>query len=326
MKQQNHLFLLTAVVGLSIALTVPFLLSNRAIDPERESVKSEVLYNVTPPAVPEAITFAGEKIELKRYDRRERMDRELMAFAYMHSTTMLTIKRANRYFPIIEPILKENDVPDDLKYLAAIESNFNLLARSPAGAAGMWQFMEKTGREYGLEVTSNIDERSHVEKATRAACQYLKKAYAKYGDWLTVAASYNGGQARISSAIDQQLVNKATDLWLVEETSRYMFRLLAAKAVFSDPQRYGFLLKREQLYPFIPYDEVTVTTGIDDLAQFARDNGVTYAQLKDFNPWLRDTSLANKSGRTYVLKIPTQKGMYYDPQKTVPYYKNWVID
>jgi hypothetical protein len=326
MKQQKYLHLLSVCVILCAVTTIPLLLSNRAIDKDRESVKSEVLYNVTSPDVPEAIRFADEKIEMKRYDQRERLDRELMAFTYMHSTTMLIIKRANRLFPVIEPILKENGVPDDLKYLAVIESNLGLLARSPAGAAGLWQFMEKTGRDYGLEVNSNIDERYHVEKATRAACKYLKEAYAKYGDWLTVAASYNGGQARITTAIDKQLVDKATDLWLVEETSRYMFRLLAAKTVIGNPQQYGFLLKHEQLYPFIPYNEVTVDTAIADLAQFAKDNGVTYAQLKDFNPWLRDTSLANKSLRTYVLKIPTQKGMHYDPQKTVPYNKKWVID
>ena len=190
----------------------------------------------------------------------------------------------------------------------------------------MWQFMQTTGREFGLEVNPSVDERYHVEKATRAACKYLKDAYQRYGNWLCVAAAYNGGQGRISSELRKQLVDQAVDLWLVEETSRYMFRLLAAKAVISNPQRYGFLLKREHLYPAIPYTEVTVNTGIDNLAQFARDKGVTYAQLKDANPWLRDTSLQNKSGRTYVLKIPTQAGMHYDPKRTVPHNKNWVIN
>lgn len=190
----------------------------------------------------------------------------------------------------------------------------------------MWQFMQTTGREYGLEVNTNVDERYHVEKATRAACKYLKDAYQKYGDWLSVAASYNGGQGRISTELKRQLADQATDLWLVEETSRYMFRLLAAKAIISAPQRYGFLLKREQLYPPIPCTETSVDTAIDDLVQYARSRGITYAQLKDANPWLRDTSLQNKSRRTYVLKIPTQAGMHYDPRKTVPYNKNWVID
>ena len=207
-----------------------------------------------------------------------------------------------------------------------IESNLNSIARSPAGAAGLWQFMPTTGREFGLEVNENVDERYHIEKATVAACKYFKQAYAKYGDWIAVSAAYNAGQARISSQLEKQLASHAMDLWLVEETSRYMFRLLAAKAVISNPQRYGFLLKREHLYPAIPYTEVTVTTGIDNLAQFAKNKGITYAQLKDANPWLRDTSLMNKSGRTYILKIPTQAGMHYNPHKTVPHNKNWVIN
>lgn len=254
------------------------------------------------------------------------MDRELMSFTYMHSTTMLMVKRANRYFPVIEPILKANGLPDDFKYLAVIESNLNPLAKSPAGAAGLWQFMPATGREFGLEVNSNIDERYHIEKETKAACKYLKDAYQKYGNWLCVAAAYNAGQGRISTQMQRQMVDQAVDLWLVEETSRYMFRLLAAKAVISNPQQYGFLLKREHLYPPIPCTEVAVTTGIANLAQFAKSKGITYAQLKDANPWLRDTLLMNKSGRTYTLKIPTQDGMHYDPKKTVPHDKNWVIN
>lgn len=326
MKKNSIHILVVASVALCTGAALPILLGHSAIDTEQQSVKSEVPYCVTSPVVPDKISFAGQDVDLTRYDLRERMDREQLAFTYMHSTTMLTIKRANRFFPLIEPILKENGVPDDLKYLAVIESNLNPLARSSAGAAGMWQFMQTTGREYGLEVNTNVDERYHVEKATRAACKYLKDAYQKYGDWLSVAASYNGGQGRISTELKRQLADRATDLWLVEETSRYMFRLLAAKAIISAPQRYGFLLKREQLYPPIPCTETSVDTAIDDLAQYARSQGITYAQLKDANPWLRDTSLQNKSGRTYVLKIPTQAGMHYDPRKTVPYNKNWVID
>ena len=323
MKKQ---LLITAIACLGIGFSIPFLFSHTELNRESESAKSEVPYCVSPLQVPTSATFAGETIDLRRYDLHERMDRELMSFTYMHSTTMLTIKRANRYFPIIEPILKEEGLPDDFKYLAVIESNLNPRAKSPAGAAGMWQFMQTTGRQYGLEVNTNIDERYHVEKETRAACRYLKDAYEKYGDWLTVAASYNAGQARITSQLEKQMATQATDLWLVEETSRYMFRLLAAKAIMSDPQRYGFLLKREQLYPIISYTEHTTTTGITSLAQFAKEKGVTYAQLKDLNPWLRDTSLMNKSGRTYVLKIPLKEGMYYDPKKTVPHNKRWVID
>lgn len=286
----------------------------------------EIPYTVTPPNVPSQVTFAGETVDLRRYDRRERMDREQTAFTYMHSTTMLMIKRANRYFPIIEPILKANGIPDDFKYLMVIESNLNPLARSPAGAAGLWQFMESTGREYGLEVNKNIDERYHVIKATEAACRYLKKAYAKYGDWLTVAASYNAGQGRISTELEKQLAGNALDLWLNDETSRYMYRILAAKELFASPRKYGFLIKKEQLYPPIPYREVQVDSTVNDLAAFARSYGITYAQLKDANPWLRDRFLENKSGRIYKLHIPQKEGMYYDPARTVPYNKNWVVN
>ena len=241
-----------------IGATIPTLIGSSQVN-EQHSAKSEVPYCVTSPTVPAQVTFDGETIDLRRYDRRERMDREILAFTYMHSTTMLLIKRANRYFPIIEPILKANGIPDDFKYLMVIESNLNSIARSPAGAAGLWQFMPTTGREFGLEVNENVDERYHIEKATVAACKYFKQAYAKYGDWIAVSAAYNAGQARISSQLEKQLASHAMDLWLVEETSRYMFRLLAAKEIFSNPQRYGFLLKREHLYPPIPYKEVTVS-------------------------------------------------------------------
>ncbi len=326
MKKNYTRIACTAIIAFCAGASFPFLLGSSLTDSGKHSPKSEVPYCVTPLTVPANATFAGQTIDLTRYDLRERMDRELMSFTYMHSTTMLTVKRANRYFPIIEPILKEKGLPDDFKYLAVIESNLNPLAKSPAGAAGIWQFMQTTGRQFGLEVNANIDERYHIEKETRAACDYLKEAYGKYGNWLTVAASYNAGQARITKQLEKQLVSHATDLWLVEETSRYMFRLLAAKAVFSNPQQFGFLLKSEQLYPIIPYAEHTVTTGIDDLAQFAKGQGVTYAQLKDANPWLRDTFLQNKSGRTYVLKIPLKEGMYYNPRNTKAYNKKWVID
>ena len=236
------------------------------------------------------------------------------------------LKRANRYFPIVEPILKANGIPDDFKYLMVIESSLNPIARSPAGAAGLWQFMPATGREFGLEVNDNIDERYNVEKATVAACKYFKQAYEKYGNWMAVSAAYNAGQGRITAQLDKQLADHAMDLWLVEETSRYMFRLLAAKEIFNNPQRFGFLLKREHLYPPIPYKKVTITTAIENLDEYAKQNGITYAQLRDANPWLREHSLKNKTRRTYVLHIPTRKGMNYNPKKTIPHNPKWVID
>lgn len=325
MKQRKYI-LITALLALGAGNVLPFLIGSRSFNPERDSVKSELPAYVSSPNVPASVTFAGQTIDLQRYDLRERMDRELLSFCYMHSSTMLTIKRANRYFPLIEPILKAEGVPDDFKYLAVIESTLNPRAKSPAGAAGMWQFMPATAREHGLEVNSGIDERYHIEKETRAACQYLKEAYQKFGNWICVAAVYNAGKGRISSQLKKQMATQAIDLWLVEETSRYMFRLLAAKAVVSNPQRYGFLLKRSQLYPPLQYNRLEVDTTITSLAQFANEQGITYAQLKDANPWLVDTTLPNRSRRHYTLKIPTRASMYYNPAQTAAHHRAWVID
>lgn len=325
---------LAAVAAFSIVVASPAFVSSSCATPKAEqedTIFTRDDWGITAlkyssPEVPNSIEFCGQVIDLTRFDRHERMDRELLAFTYMHSTSLQMLKKANRYFPIVEPILKENGIPDDFKYLMVIESNLNPNARSSAGAAGLWQFMQGTGRDYGLEVNSNIDERYHVEKATRAACRYLKDAYAKYHDWVAVAASYNAGQARIASQLAKQDVDDSLDLQLVEETARYVYRILAAKQMFSNPTAFGFRLRASDLYPPIPYTEVTVTKGIDNLAHFARSKGITLALLKNMNPWLRETSLSNHSGRTYVLKIPTKEGMVYNPKKTVPHDRRWVVE
>lgn len=278
------------------------------------------------PEVPQSVTFCGQRIDLTRFDRYERMDRELLAFTYMHSTSIQMIKKANRYFPIVEPILKKNGIPDDFKYLMVIESNLNPNARSSAGAAGLWQFMKTTGREYGLEVNDNIDERYHVEKATAAACQYLKDAYEKYQDWVAVAASYNAGQARISSQLEKQYVKDALDLHLVEETARYVYRIIAAKIMFQDPTRFGFELKASQLYQPIPYREIVIDFEISNLAEWALKHGTTYSMLKIMNPWLRQDFLQNKSRRTYILQIPKEERLHHFPEKVIPHDKNWVVE
>lgn len=278
------------------------------------------------PEVPQSVTFCGQRIDLTRFDRYERMDRELLAFTYMHSTSIQMIKKANRYFPIVEPILKKNGIPDDFKYLMVIESNLNPNARSSAGAAGLWQFMKTTGREYGLEVNDNIDERYHVEKATAAACQYLKDAYEKDQDWVAVAASYNAGQARISSQLEKQYVKDALDLHLVEETARYVYRIIAAKIMFQDPTRFGFELKASQLYQPIPYREIVIDFEISNLAEWALKHGTTYSMLKIMNPWLRQDFLQNKSRRTYILQIPKEERLHHFPEKVVPHDKNWVVE
>ncbi len=317
---------LTILLWMCIGASLPLLLGYQQLS-DKELPQSKVAALAVSPETPEEVRFADETIRLTRADLRERMDREITAFTYSHQLTLLMIKRANRYFPIVEPILKECGVPDDLKYLMVIESNLSPLAKSPAGAAGLWQFMQTTGRQYGLEVNVNIDERYNIEKATRAACEYLKESYAMYGDWMTVAASYNAGQNGISRRLEQQGVTTAMDLWLVEETSRYMFRILAAKTVLENPKAYGFVLKRSQLYPYIaPKEIITTTQQIDDLAAFARKHGVTVAQLREENPWLREYTMNNKSGRTYHIRIPDTKALHYDPKATKAHNPAWVID
>lgn len=258
-----------------------------------------------PPRVPEKIVFAGQTIRFDRSDLYERMDRELIAFTYMHTNSTLLLKKSERIFTQVVPILRREGVPEDLKYLMAIESNLDPKAVSSAGAAGLWQFTKATAREYGLEVTAEVDERYNIEKSTKAACDYLKKAFAKYGDWMTVAASYNGGQNGISRKLLEQRQSSALDLWLVEETSRYMFRVLVAKMFFEKPSDFGFNVPYSERYPYYPPEKVVEVSGpIESLVDFAEENGVSYAQLKGANLWLRDSKLVNKTGRTYDIIIP----------------------
>lgn len=260
------------------------------------------------PSVPKMIVFAGDTIRFDRQDIYERMDRELISFTYMHTNSTLMLKRSERIFAKVVPILRANGVPEDLKYLMAIESNFDPKALSSAGAAGLWQFTKSTAKEYGLEVSSEVDERYHIEKETVAACKYLLKAYDKYGDWMTVAASYNGGQNGISKRIENQRQRKAMDLWLVEETSRYMFRILAAKMFFEDPTSFGFYVREKDKYPVEPKPKETVSVSgpIENLVDFAEEHGISYATLKGANLWLRDSKLTNKAGKTYEIVIPRE--------------------
>lgn len=279
------------------------------------------------PSVPEQMTFAGEKIDLTRYDLYERLEREMTTVCYMHATTMLTIKRANRYLPIIAPILERENIPADFIYLAAIESAFNPRAYSSAKAAGIWQFMPATAREYGLEVNKDIDERYNVEKATVAACKYLRKAYQEFGSWIDAAAAYNAGFQRIRNERELQGVSSALDMHLVDETSRYVFRILATKAIFENPAYYGFRIKASQLYQPIDTEVVVVTSTIEDLASWARQHGTTYKHIKEFNPWLRTRMLPDKSGKRYEVLIPLKEDMYYNSKRKYKTFNpKWVID
>ena len=281
---------------------------------------------VISPVVPTSVTFADKKISLDDNDMWERLDRELSAMSYTHGNTLLAIKRANRYFPVMAPILKEQGVPADMIYLAAIESTLNPFAVSPAKAAGMWQFMPATAKEYGLEVSNEVDERYNIEKATRAACKYLKNAYAKYGNWESVAASYNGGMARITNELAAQQATSAYDLWLADETMRYMFRLLAMKMIMDNPSGYGYRLSASQLYQPYEYTPVKVSGPVDDWAQWAIDHGTDYRALREHNPWIRAKSLTNKVGKTYTVLVPTKDSVSRSKQKRKIYNPAWIAD
>ena len=273
-------------------------------------LRAQVLYEpetiqFQPPQVPSGIDFAGQTYRFDRPDLYERMDREFITFTYSHTNSTLMLKRAGRIFQQIVPILKKNGVPEDLKYLMAIESNLDPLAVSVAGAGGLWQFMKATGRGYGLEVNEEVDERFHIAKATEAACKYLKEAYAKYGDWMTVAASYNAGQGGISKRIAEQRQPLAMDLLLPPETSRYMFRILTAKYFFEHPEAFGYHVDPGACYPYVPPRKtVEVKEPIPSLTDFAEENGTSFFLLREANLWLRSDKLTNKSGKTYRIAIP----------------------
>jgi membrane-bound lytic murein transglycosylase D len=255
--------------------------------------------------LPDTLTFAGETVPMDNFDTRESLDREILTSAYRHSSTILIIKRANRYFPVIEKILKQYDIPDDFKYLVAAESEFHN-AISPVGATGFWQIMPNTGREEGMEINSIVDERYHIEKSTEFACRYFLKSFQNFGNWTLVAASYNGGRAGISNQIKIQNQNNYYDLLLTEETARYIFRVIAYKLVISDPARYGFKIDKEDLYPELKFYEVKVDTSIADISEFALKFGTNYKMIKFLNPWLRKPYLTPKPKKTYMIKIPSE--------------------
>ena len=265
--------------------------------------KEKLLREGTPMYFPTAVDFAGEPAPLQISDVRERLDRELLINANLDATTVLIIRRANRAFPIIEPILQKYGVPDDFKYLAVIESGL-VNATSPSGAKGVWQFMPDTAKEKGMEVNELVDERYHLEKSTEAACKYLLTAKQKFGSWTLAAASYNGGMTGVGKKIDEQKVSNYYDLGLTEETSRYVFRILALKEIMKNPAVYGFSIYESDLYSRIPSKKIEVDSTISDLANFAKIQGINYKILKIHNPWLRDKKLLNPFKKKYEIEIP----------------------
>lgn len=315
------------ISSLLSASAVLFMSSSQSsqVKPELPIMQS---FSATPRFEDTQVIF-GQKYDLSRFDLHERFERELTNICYTHNSTILTIKRANRLLPIIEPILKEEGVPEDFIYLCCIESNLNQRAKSPAGAAGLWQFMAETGRQYGLIINDEIDERYNTVKATRAACKYLKDAYKRFGDWMNVAASYNAGQGGISKKLTSQQESSALDLFLVEETSRYMFRIMAYKELMRDPYRYGFVIYSDQLYRPIRTRSVKVGNSVPDLVAFAKQHHTSYLHIKEMNPWLRNSKITFRKGQTttYEIEIPLEEDLTYDPSKPFEVYnKNWIVD
>ncbi len=297
--------LLTAFLGASVISVVIVLSSAVDSQPTDGNAVNQPEYHSS--FIPDSVSFAGEWMPLERFDVKEALDRELLSNAYFHSQTIRYIKLTPRYFSILEPILKEKGVPEDFKYLAVAESGFDPRAESPANAIGFWQFLRGTAQEYGLTVNGEIDERYHLEKSTYAACDYLLDAYQKYGSWTTVAASYNAGMRGVDRQIERQKTDSYFDLLLVEETQRYVYRIVALKLILENPEKYGFNISDEEKYPIIETREVEITGAVEDFADFAKEQGINYKLLKDFNPWLRETYLNNSGAKTYTVKIPVME-------------------
>lgn len=270
-------------------------------------------YKIIVPHVPKEFKMFGEEVPLMDSDIYERFEREIIVNTYWHSSTILMIKRAARWFPVIEPILERNGIPDDFKYISVIESGLDNVI-SPAGATGFWQFMKGTAPKYNLDIRNNIDERYHVEKATQAACEYIREAYEKFGSWSTAAASFNMGISGVEKQIERQKTKNYYNMILGDETLRYLFRAMALKVIMNSPEQYGFNIDDENLYePYETY-EVEVTSDIRDLAQWAIEKGINYKWLKILNPWLRDNELDVPAGKTYKIKLPEPGTIYIIPE------------
>jgi membrane-bound lytic murein transglycosylase D len=292
-------------VCIIIITSMAFRFSGLVSDRSEAGSDHDSLYSISSFRLPDTITFAGEIMPLDNFDTRESMEREILISAYRHSSTILIIKRANRYLPMIEKILKKNNIPDDFKYMVAAESEYSNMI-SPAGATGFWQIMPETGKEQGLEINKTVDERYDVEKSTQFACDYFRKSYEKYGNWTLAAASYDNGRAGIDEQIDIQRQNNYYDLLLNEETARYIFRVVAYKLIINDPVKYGFDLGKEDLYPELKFYEVKVDSSITDFSTFADKFGTSYKMLKLLNPWLRKPFLTAVPGKEYAIKIPAE--------------------
>jgi hypothetical protein len=297
------IYLVTVILGGFVVMQL-FLGSKEQLPPPDNKVFVEkTFYAAKSPEIPARLDFAGENVPLDLFDVKESFDREMITNSYYHSSTIQIIKRAYRYFPYIDSVLKANNIPQDFKYLCVIESSLKN-ATSPAGAKGFWQFMRSTGREHGMEINSYVDERYNLEKSTEAACEYLQEAYDIFGSWTLAAASYNMGKSGLKRRMREQEVDNYYDLYLNSETARYVYRILAMKTIMPEHEKYGFHVDDKDKYAPHNTRTVIVDTTINDLVEFAFSQGINYKVLKEFNPWLTNTYLTNQSGKEYKIRIP----------------------
>ena len=303
MKKAVYIFIVLAAVVITAAAMLYCIKEKERVVPTTYWEESKENYNIYTVKIPDQVNFAGEEMPLDKYYVKESLDRELLINTYWHTSSILLFKRANRWFPVLEPILKKNNIPDDFKYLTLIESGL-MQVTSPSGAKGFWQFLPGTAKDYGLEVNKHIDERYHIEKSTQAACEYLQDAYNRYGNWTMVAASYNAGQNRVSDEIELQKTNDYYALYLSDEASRYVYRIIAIKTIMENPQDYGFNIRENDLYPPLSTKEVPVEKSIKNLYSYAEELGISYKMLKNLNPWIQNSSLKIKKGKKYFIQVP----------------------
>ena len=290
----------------------------RPINYRYSNMRSPFDNKTYPVKIPDSLDFAGESVPLFDFDVVERLDRELLVNTYWHSRTILILKEMKQIGSIIRPIMKRNGLPDDFIFLAIAESGLQNDVVSPSGATGIWQFVQGTAKNYGLQIDEYVDERLNYEKATEAACKYLKESKERFGNWTLAAASYNMGQGGLSQSIKNQKVGSYYDLYLNNETSRYIFRILALKEVMKNPQTYGFNVSSIDLYPVLKFHTVSVDSSINNLYDFAISQGTTYKYLKVFNPWMINTSLPNSDKKIYSIKIPEPEMVSDELEVTEP--------
>lgn len=294
------------IISLLSLVSITILFVNANYKPEIEPISNtHKYYKIKALKLPSKMNFAGERVPLEIADVKERMDRELLVNTYWQSNGLLLLKRAHKYFPILEPLLRKHGLPDDFKFLALAESGFTD-ETSSVGAAGMWHFMKATGKEYNLEINSNVDERYNIEKSTKVAAEYLRAAQDRFNSWTLAAAAYNAGNYGVSRRLEAQEVTSYYDAKLANETERYVFRILALKEIISNPKKYGFVFDQEDLYTMPKTYTIKVDSAITNITDFAKGFGINYKEFKIHNPWLRENKLNNKSNKVYEIKIPVK--------------------